>query len=76
MDISTFQANRANFPVEDLRAHDGRWVAFSSDGTQILASAETLDDLERQLAADGINAEEVGLERIDFDEASIIGGVH
>ncbi|HUG89982.1 MAG TPA: hypothetical protein VML55_04055 [Planctomycetaceae bacterium] len=74
MDIRTFQANRARFPDDDLRAFDGCWVAFSGDGTHILASAETLDELERHLATAGVNAAEVGLERIDFEEASSVGG--
>lgn len=74
MDIRTFQANRAAFAEEDLRTYDGRWVAFSSDATRIVASAETLDELERQLVAHGIDPEEVALERIDFGELSSIGG--
>jgi hypothetical protein len=74
VDIRTFQANRAAFPEQDLRIHDGRWVAFSSDATRIVASAETLDELEQQLVARAIDPEEVALERVDFSELSSIGG--
>jgi hypothetical protein len=74
METRTFQANRAKFPDEMLRAYDGYWVAFSSDGTRIIASAETLDELERELLAQEADPEEVGLERIEFNQVSSIGG--
>ncbi len=34
-----FLANRANFPMEELAKYMGKWVAFSPDGSRILASA-------------------------------------
>ncbi|MBW3538908.1 MAG: hypothetical protein KY476_01430 [Planctomycetes bacterium] len=74
MDIQLFQANRARFPSDELRAHNGRWIAFNHDATRIVASAETLDELEGELAAAGVNAEYVGLEWVENLDEIAIGG--
>jgi Family of unknown function (DUF5678) len=68
MACQLYQDNRVSFPIEELRNHDGRWVAFSADGKRIVASAETLDEVERQLVAAGEDPEEVGFERIVLDD--------
>jgi Family of unknown function (DUF5678) len=68
MDFQLYQDNRDSFPIDELRKHDGRWVAFSADGRRIVASAETLDEVERQLVASGEDPEEVGFERIALDD--------
>jgi hypothetical protein len=46
MDIQLFQKNRQQFPPEQLAKYSGRYVAWSPDGTRILAS----DGDELQLA--------------------------
>jgi hypothetical protein len=74
MDVAAFLQNRAKFPLDELQKYDGQWVAFSADGARIVASAETLDELERQLAAAGENAEELGLEQVTFRDYSDGGG--
>jgi hypothetical protein len=47
---SEFHSNRNAFPADELRQHVGNWVAFNLDGTRIVASAESLAMLEKNLA--------------------------
>jgi Family of unknown function (DUF5678) len=73
MDTQVFRKNRANFSDDELRKFDGQWVAFSGDGRRIVASGETIAELEKKLVAAGENAEEVGFEHVLLDEASVGG---
>ena len=74
VDVQTFQKNRARFSWEDLKAYDGQWVGFSADGCRIVASATDLAELDALIRAAGENPEEVWLERVLFDDASLMGG--
>lgn len=56
-----------------LREYDGSWVAFSADGTEIVAAAPTLAELDRLVSAAGKDPESVGYERIQFDDSSVGG---
>lgn len=70
---SAAEASQADFPLEELQKHRGRWVAFSADGRRLVASAVTLTDVEAQLRVAGENPEEVLLERIS-DGGHILSG--
>jgi hypothetical protein len=59
---------RARFPLEELAKYQGQWVAFSSDGCQIAAAADSLEDLEEQLAAAGQDPRQVVLEGLPGPE--------
>jgi hypothetical protein len=59
---------------ETLRKYDGQWVAFSEDGSRIVACAKTLLELDQLIVAAGEDPETVGLERIEFDETLLGGG--
>jgi hypothetical protein len=72
--MSTYEKNRAQFPVEELQRYAGQWVAFSMDGSRILASADSLPDLEERLDAAGEDPQQVALERIEFED-SLPGGI-
>ena len=74
MSFTEFQQNRANFPQELLAPYQGHWVAFRGDGRAVLASGDTLAQLEAQLAALGENPQEVFLERIPGPEDNLILG--
>jgi hypothetical protein len=54
-----FLANRAKFPVEELLKYVGQEVAWSWDGSCILASARTADELHSKLIEAGINPQHV-----------------
>jgi hypothetical protein len=54
-DRRNFLLNGAEFPVSELAAHAGKWIAWSPDGSRIVAHAddpEVLDDLVRQAGED------------------------
>jgi len=57
-----YQTNRAALPRTVLELYAGRWVAFSPTGQRIVASGETLEHLEDQLAAAGQDSQAVILE--------------
>ena len=65
--------SQASVSVEELLKHRGQWVAFSADGSRILASAADLENLEKQLAAAGHDPERVLFDRIE-DEDVVLGG--
>jgi hypothetical protein len=62
--IRLYQHNRAQFLPEGLLPFVGKWVAFSTDGKQIVASHEKLAGLESELQAMGVNPQEVLFEQI------------
>jgi hypothetical protein len=57
-----YRVNRARFPREELVRYQGQWVAFSSDGTRIVAAAESLERLEERLTAAGEDPQRLELE--------------
>lgn len=71
--MSTYDTNRARIPREELQRYAGQWVAFSMDGSRILAGAESLPELENRLAKSGDDPERVALERIEGED-SLVGG--
>ena len=50
---------RRQFSADELKSYQGKWVAISSDGSQILASGTTEIELTE-------NAEAIGLKRTDY----------
>ena len=69
--IRLYKDNRSRFLREQLVPYVGQWVAFSSDGSQIVASSEDLADLEANLRAKGTDPQEVLFEQIREDGNSI-----
>jgi hypothetical protein len=57
-----YRTNRAGFPRAELDKYRGRWVAFRADGRQIVASGQTIEELEEQLSSTGEDAQAVVLE--------------
>lgn len=68
---AVFQENRAKYPLEELRKFDNQWVAFSSDGRQIVAGAATIVDLAEKVRDVRESLSEVMIEHIEL-ESSII----
>ncbi|HTU92301.1 MAG TPA: hypothetical protein VMF69_19625 [Gemmataceae bacterium] len=58
-DLSHYQENRNKFPPEELAKYWGKHVAFSPDGTRILASGDTWEELDAALDAAGIHFSQV-----------------
>ena len=58
-DLGEYHENRRKFPLEELARYAGRYVAFSPDGTRILASGSSEEEVEDQLRAAGIPPSQV-----------------
>lgn len=58
-DLRHYDKNRREFPLEELAKYAGQHVAFSADGTRILAGAATMEAVEEQLLAAGIDPSQV-----------------
>ena len=71
-DLSHFEENRSKFPLEELAKYWGKQVAFSPDGTRIVASGDTLEELDANLEAAGIHFSQVVTSYIDLPDASYI----
>ena len=59
MDLGTYTKNRRNFPLDQLIPYEGKQVAFNVEGTRVLASGDTLEEVFDQLAAAGIDSDQV-----------------
>jgi hypothetical protein len=76
LSMSQYEVNRAKIAASELRAVAGQWVAFSTDGRSIVASAPTLSALEEHLAARGEDAQNLAFERIELDDSFVGGAQH
>ena len=71
--MTLYETNRAKFSLADLQPYSGQWVAFSVDGSRILASAPTIAELDRRLTAVGEDLKKAAVEMIDFEDSRIGG---
>lgn len=68
-----FLANRACFPLDELAKHAGQWIAWSPDGTRVVASARNPESLADLVRNAGEVPEECVIEGIP-EEDSVLGG--
>ena len=59
IDVVRFDLNRRQIPWEQLAPYAGQHVAFSADGTRVVASASEREALEKRLDELGIDSSEV-----------------
>ena len=64
IDVVRYMANRAKIPPEVLEPYAGQWVAFSGDGTRVVASGPDREAAEANLEALGIDRCTVGWARL------------
>jgi len=57
-----FLKNQSAYPSEELWKHIGKHVAWNWEGTEIIADADTLDEL-----ADKVEAMQINFSRVVFD---------
>ena len=69
-----YHHNRRNFPLDELAKYAGQYVAFSGDGTRILASGDTMEAVEDKLVAAGIDPSQVVGSYVDEPDVSFLGG--
>jgi len=65
IDWQVFHANQQNHTVEQLAPYEGRHVAWSLDGTRILASGEDMGEVCRNLVTAGFDPSRVVFGYID-----------
>lgn len=58
-DLSHFHENRNKIPPEEYLKYAGKFVAFSPDGTRIVASGDSWEELDAALEAAGIHFSQV-----------------
>jgi hypothetical protein len=63
-DTRFYNENRTKIPPEDLLPYAGQWLAWSPDGTRILAHGKEIDAVEHELQAQGIAASAVVWEEL------------
>jgi hypothetical protein len=64
-DMEHFNENRTRYPLDLLIPYEGRHVAWSLDGTRILADGEDMDAVEDKLVELGIQPNRVVFDYID-----------
>jgi hypothetical protein len=67
-DPAVYAANKAKFPPEELRKYAGQWVAWSLDGTRILAACPVGGDLDAILRAAGLDPQQTVFSFVDDDD--------
>jgi hypothetical protein len=72
MDMQEFLNNRQQFPPDELAKYAGKHVAWSPDGTSIVASADDLPNLIAALKASGGDPAECVLSSVPESD-SLIG---
>jgi hypothetical protein len=65
IDLVVFEENRGKFPPEDLLPYAGQHIAWSPDGTRILANGRDMDEVEKKVIAAGIPPSQVVFDYID-----------
>ncbi len=71
-DLSHYDENRSKFPLEELAKYWGKHVAFSPDGTRIVACGESIAEVDDKLDAAGIHFSQVVHSYIDPPDAVYI----
>jgi hypothetical protein len=74
MDMKVFQSNRQRFPAEELARYAGQFVAWSADGTRILASDRDELRLVNALPEAGLSSAETLIAFVPAEDEILLGG--
>jgi hypothetical protein len=74
MDMQEFIKNRNQFPFEELEKYAGQYVAWSPDGTSILASDDDQIRLDATIRDLGYDPAEILVSSVPFPDEIILGG--
>ncbi len=64
-----FFENRRKFPEAELMKYAGKHIAWSWDGSQIVASADSMQELHEQVNALGLDSSRVVYSYVDRPDA-------
>jgi hypothetical protein len=67
-----FFENREKFPPEELAKYEGQYVAWSWDGTRIVASGADEEEVFKKLDAAGIDSSRVVFSYVDSMDTGIL----
>ena len=68
--MKVFIKNRQEFPLDELYRYAGKCIAWSPDGTSIVASAENFETLDRLVCESGYDPSHCVLSYVN-DESTI-----
>ena len=74
MNMQEYLTNRVKFPLKELATHRGEWVAWSPDGTRLVAATRNPENLDELIRAAGENPEDCPIEGIP-DADCVLGGL-
>jgi hypothetical protein len=74
IEMNKFRENQSKVPLEELMNYNGQYVAWSDDGTHILASDSDHEALYARLHAKGYDMGETLIAYIDVPEEVSCGG--
>ena len=74
VDIETFRSNQSRLPAQELKKYNGKYVAWSPDGTHIIASDKDPERLCRKLVKRGFKPGEVLVDTVVFPAKVGLGG--
>jgi hypothetical protein len=60
--------NRRRFPPDELLKYAGRFIAWSWDGSRIVASGDSIEEVDQKVIAAGIDPERVVGDYVDPPE--------
>ena len=67
-----FDENRRKFPLDELAKYDGLHIAWSWDGSRIVASGADMEEVERKVIASGIDPSRVVYSYVPPGDVSLI----
>ena len=74
MDINEFRLNQSRFPRAELEKYNGQYVAWSADGTRILAADPDPLRVHSLIRAAGCDPAEILVTRVAVPEEMSWGG--
>ncbi len=76
MPTASFTKNRAAFSIDELAKYIGKWVAFSPDGTMIVAAHEDVETVAQLVEQAGYDPQTVVFEGLPEEDTIYGGGLH
>ncbi len=74
MDMQQCLMNRQQFPSTELAKYAGKYIAWSPDGTRILASDDDLAKVAAAVEDLGYDSSEIVLSSVPFPDEVVLGG--